>query len=89
LVDPNLDPRYYFAKANIRTPEFTPDDVIRIKDDANETMNFKKNTNYVHGRYDEALHDFENVHKLYPNLQIAKEMIDKCHEAVLTGQPKQ
>ncbi|KKN60110.1 hypothetical protein LCGC14_0535790, partial [marine sediment metagenome] len=35
LADPNLDYRYYFHRANIRTPEFDPEYVVNLKEEAN------------------------------------------------------
>ena len=45
LVDPSMDYRVYFFKPNIKTPEFSPEDVDRIKEEANKTINFIDNPN--------------------------------------------
>ncbi len=80
LADPNLDYRRYFFTANIRTPEFTPDDVLELRDKANQDLNFYNNTNFREGNFAKAEGDFQEVSKLYPNLSIAKEMIEKCRK---------
>jgi len=75
LVDPNLDYRYSFFKPNIRTPEFTPEDVIEWRDDSNRFINFEQNINMREGKYDRALEDFREIVNLYPNLQMAQEAL--------------
>jgi len=75
LVDPNLDYRYSFFKPNIRTPEFTPEDVIKWRDDSNRFINFEHNINMREGKYGRAIEDFREIVTLYPNLQMAKEAL--------------
>ena len=78
LVDPHMDNRYLFYKANIRTDQFGPDDVQRVKDEANEAINFRDNTNMREGRYDRAVEDFQEVVNLYPHLAFANEALEKA-----------
>ncbi len=78
LADPDLDYRYYFHRANIQTPEFTPDDVMSIRDKANRELNFEKNINLREGNYARAREDIGEVVKLYPNLDFAKEVLARC-----------
>ena len=72
LVDPDMDYRYSFYKPNIQTPEFDPEYILRVKDIANEDVNFTHNINLREGKYERAIDDFEDVLKLYPDLEIAK-----------------
>lgn len=76
LVDPNLDYRYYFFKPNIITPEFDPDFVLQLKEDANRQINFENNYNMRTGNYARAVDDFGEVANLYPNLQVARDALE-------------
>jgi len=78
LVDTNMDYRYYFFKANIRTPEFDPDYVMALREKANYEINFKHNYNMRIGNYERAVEDFQEVVNLYPNLEFARECLDKA-----------
>lgn len=78
LIDPNMDYRYNFFKANIRTPEFDPDYVLGLKERANRELNFEQNINVREGKLQRAKQDFQEVSSLYPKLLIVKEMIAKC-----------
>ena len=81
LVDPNMDYRYYFYKPNIRTPEFDPDFVIRLREEANRQINFENNINMREGNYERAAEDFGEVVRLYPHLDYAKEALKEAkHE---------
>jgi len=71
LADPKMDLRYYFFKANIRTPEFGPGDVNEMEEKANRIINFGANINMREGRYARAVEDFADVHRLYPDLEMA------------------
>jgi len=59
----------------VGTPEFTPDDVALLKDKANRDINFVHNINLREGKYEKAIEDFQDVVKLYPNLQYAKNVL--------------
>jgi len=78
LVDPDLDYRYYFFKPNIKTPEFDPEFVLDLKEKANLECNFINNVNMREGAYGRAFEDFEEVVKLYPNLEYAKEALRRA-----------
>jgi anaerobic magnesium-protoporphyrin IX monomethyl ester cyclase len=78
LIDPNQDTRYYFFKPNIRTPEFDPEFVLKLKDEANQLWNFDFNINIAEGKYERAREDFAEVVKLYPNLEYAKEALRRA-----------
>ncbi len=81
LADPNLDYRYYFFRANIRTPEFGPDDVERMKENANRTINFERNINMKEGNYERAAEDFSEIARLYPHLNYAQNALAEAkHE---------
>lgn len=82
LVDPNLDYRYNFFKPNIRTLEFDPDYVMDLKEKANRQINFERNTNLVEGRFDRAREDFQEVLKLYPDLEIAKKSLREAENGL-------
>ncbi len=73
LADPDLDYRYYFSRANVITPEFDPEYVISLKEEANERINFRENINLRTGNYQNAREDFEEITRLYPDLKIAQE----------------
>ncbi len=78
LVDPNMDPRYLFFRPNIRTPEFGPDDVLRIKEDANRMLNFEQNVNIREGKMERAREDIGEVVRLYSQLSFAVEALNKA-----------
>lgn len=78
IDNPNLDDRYAFFTPNIRTNEFTPEDVTRIRDAANERVNFTENINLRLGNYERAYEDFQEIVNLYPELKIAREALAKC-----------
>jgi radical SAM superfamily enzyme YgiQ (UPF0313 family) len=82
LVDPNLDYRYYFFKPNIRTPEFDPEFVSILREDANKQVNFVNNVNIREGKYDRAIEDFKEVLRLYPNLEHAKEALRRAENEI-------
>lgn len=75
LVDPDLDFRYYFFKPNIKTPKFDPEFVIDLKENANLECNFTNNVNMREGKYQRAIEDFQEVVKLYPNLDYAQKAL--------------
>ena len=75
LADPDLDYRYYFHRANIKTPEFDPEFVNIGVDYANKQINFVNNPNMRLGNYERAIEDFENVTKLYPDLEMASDAL--------------
>ena len=77
LVDPKQDYRYLFFKPNIRTDQFGPDDVLRVKETAN-LLNFENNVNMREGRYDRAIEDFGEVARLYPHLEFAQKALAKA-----------
>ncbi len=81
LADPNMDYRYYFYKANIKTPEFNPEYIMKLKEKANYEINFKNNYNLKVGNYDKAIEDFNEVVKLYPDLKIAKDALQTARVA--------
>lgn len=72
LANQNMDYRYYFFKPNIKTPEFDPDFVLKLKEDANRQINFEHNINMREGNYQRAQEDFAEVLRLYPHLEYAK-----------------
>jgi len=72
------DPVRLFYEPNIRTPEFGPKDVKRWKEEANERVNFRENTNMCEGNYGRAIEDFEAVLKHYPDLEMAKEAVARA-----------
>jgi len=80
MADPNLDYRYYFHKANIRTPEFDPDYVVNLKEEANRQINFKDNINVKQGNRERAAEDFGEVVRLYPHLDYAQEALRRINE---------
>ena len=80
LADPVMDYRYYFHKANIKTPEFDPDFVMNLKEEANRQINFEQNINIREGKYKRAAEDLGEVVRLYPNLDYAKEALRKANE---------
>jgi anaerobic magnesium-protoporphyrin IX monomethyl ester cyclase len=82
LVDPNMDYRYLFFKPNIRTDQFGPDDVLRVKEDANRQLNFEENVNMREGKYDRAREDFAEVVRNYPDLAMAQEALRRANAAI-------
>ena len=84
LVNPNLDWRYSFHTANIRTPEFDPEFVNMMVDKANKEVNFYNNPNMRLENKDRAKEDFEAVLKNYPDLQIAQEALWRLRHAKKT-----
>jgi magnesium-protoporphyrin IX monomethyl ester (oxidative) cyclase len=80
LVDPDMDYRFYFFKPNIRTPEFNPEDVLRIKEEANLQTNFINNVNVREGKFERAIEDFKEVVNLYPNLDFAQRALKEAWE---------
>ena len=75
LVDPDMDYRFYFYRANIRTPEFDTDFVMNLKEEANRQINFEHNINMVEGNYERAIEDFGEVVRLYPHLDFAQKAL--------------
>jgi len=71
LVNENLDHLKQFYVANIKTPEFTPEYVEKLRETANFEVNFKNNSNLRLGNYDRAIEDIGEVVRLYPNLDFA------------------
>ena len=82
LKDPNQDYRYYFHKTNIQTPEFDPEFVDNLVDDANKQVNFVDNPNMRLGNYERAIEDFEEIVRLYPNLQHAQDALERARKAL-------
>lgn len=82
LVDSDMDYRYYFYKANIRTPEFDPDFVLQLKENANRQINFENNYNMRTGNYQRAVDDFGEVVNLYPNLQMAQDALQSARKGL-------
>lgn len=78
LIDPHMDYRYNFFKANIRTPEFDPDYVLNLKERANRELNFEQNINVREGKLQRAKQDFQEVAKLYPHLEFARKALASC-----------
>lgn len=76
LADPGLDYRYYFHRANIRTPEFGPEDVMALREKGNRELNFEQNVNVREGKYARAIEDFQEIVKLYPNLEMARRALE-------------
>lgn len=71
LKETGYDKRLSFYYGNIETPEFTPDYLKGIVDQANLDLNFKNNPNLIAGNYDKVITDFISVIKLYPHLDFA------------------
>ncbi len=82
LVNPDLDFMHSFYIPNIRTPEFDPDYVLQLKEQANTQINFKNNYNLKVGNYDKAIADFQEVANMYPGLKIAQDALAeaKCKQ---------
>ena len=71
LRDEGFDRRKSFFITSIETPEFTPEYLRKVADEANLDLNFRNNSNLVDGKYDRAIEDFTRVIKLYPHLDFA------------------
>jgi magnesium-protoporphyrin IX monomethyl ester (oxidative) cyclase len=80
LVNENLDYVKNFFVSNIRTPEFTPEYVEKLREEANFNINFKNNINLRLGNYDKAISDFSEVVKLYPRLDFAHFYLGVAYE---------
>ena len=80
LVDENLDYVKLFYVSNIRTPEFEPAYVEKLREQANYEINFRDNTNLKLGNYDRAIEDFGEVVKLYPHLDFAHFFLGIAYE---------
>jgi len=78
LADPDLDYRYYFHKANIRTPDFDPYFVQSFREAANRHVNFENNVNMEEGKFERAAEDFGEVVKHYPNLDFAQKALKEA-----------
>jgi len=79
LVNPNMDYRYYFYKANIKTAEFDPEYVMNLREEANYQINFVNNINMEEGNYERAIEDFSEVIRLYPNLDYARKALKEAN----------
>jgi hypothetical protein len=82
LVDPDMDFRYYFYRTNIRTPEFDPDYVMNLREQANREINFENNYNMGMGNYQRAVDDFSEISNLYPNLQMAQDALESARRGL-------
>jgi len=80
LIHKNLDYVRSFFVSNIKTPEFTPEYVGKLREEANFNVNFKNNTNLRLGKYDRAIADFSEVIALYPNLDFAHFYLGVAYE---------
>ena len=85
LADPDMDYRYYFYRANIRTPEFDPDFVMNLKEEANRQINFEHNINMAEGNYEQAIGDFGEVVRLYPHLDFAQQALKEARICIQTS----
>jgi magnesium-protoporphyrin IX monomethyl ester (oxidative) cyclase len=80
LRDDDFDKRKSFYLTPIETPEFTPEYLKKIQDEANLDLNFRNNPNLIDGNYDRAIEDFKSVIKLYPNLDFAHFYLGVAYE---------
>ncbi|HII29724.1 hypothetical protein COT48_06335 [Candidatus Woesearchaeota archaeon CG08_land_8_20_14_0_20_47_9] len=80
LKEDKFDNRKSFYLGCIETPEFTPEYLKELADEANLDMNFKNNPNLVDGNYDRAIGDFKSVIKLYPHLDFAHFYLGVAYE---------
>ena len=78
LVNDNLDYVRQFYRCSIKTPEFGPDYLAKLREKANLEINFKNNTNIRLGNYDRAIEDIGEVVKLYPKLSFAKYYLNQA-----------
>lgn len=71
-----------YGYAQVKTPEFTPEEIQKIAYEANLRINFFNNYNMRYGNYEEAITDFERVVHLYPNHLIARLRLGDAYQAV-------
>lgn len=65
LVNDNLDTSTYFD-AQLRSDDWSQDDVARIQEEANYEVNFLENYNLVDGKYEKGRLIFEDILHSYP-----------------------
>jgi anaerobic magnesium-protoporphyrin IX monomethyl ester cyclase len=80
LIDEHLDYVRHFYVSNIRTPEFDPEYVEKLRERANFEINFKGNINIRLGDYDRAIEDIGEVVRLYPHLDFARFYLGVAYE---------
>lgn len=80
LIDENLDYMKQFYISNIKTPDFEPEYVEKLREQANFEINFKNNINLLAGRYNRAIEDLSEVVKLYPHLDFAHFYLGVAYE---------
>ena len=79
VKDTELDWGSNFIHGNIITPEFTPDYVEKLREEANFEINFKHNTNLIEKKWDRAIEDLSYVATLYPHLDYAHFYLGKAY----------
>lgn len=79
LVSSNIED-YHFGKGNIRTEDFTPEQIERERYLINLDVNFIDNYDLRHGNYDTALLGFQDVIKRVPDHAIAYYCMANCYQ---------
>ena len=80
LIDKNLDYIKQFYVSNIKTDQFDPAYVEKIREEANFSINFRNNVNIRLKNYQWAIEDIGEVVKLYPHLDFAHYYLGLAYE---------
>ena len=71
LKEEDFDPVTSFYKAVLKTPEFSPEDVLQMREEAIIDVNFINNPNLRKYDVDKAISSFQDVLKTYPHFDFA------------------
>ena len=71
IKEEDFDPLTSFHRGIIRTPEFDPDYVHKIREEAMVDVSFRNNVNLLKYDVDVAIRDFKEVLELYPHFDFA------------------
>jgi magnesium-protoporphyrin IX monomethyl ester (oxidative) cyclase len=74
-----------YSNANLKTEEFTPEEVENLVDKANININFIYNYNLNGGNINWAIRDFKRISERYPGHIVARESLKKAYEGLYSS----